>query len=235
MIYDALNDHLDRLIQGEQKRIIREHTRNGKTERTTQLSTTPSLWDQLLTATAYQGNGGSSIGKSRLPITAGVVDLINEITTWTREATTELPDAKERNRDDIPGNLRGITAHIISTRNEGLCADWTKQIREWVARARAQLNLDPPHPQWARGSRCPQCGAKHATTETDGETVRTPALAINWAPPDDTTTYPPEPWIVRAVECRACSSAWFRGSDLEFLVEAMLKANLTHETMAEGS
>lgn len=237
MIYDLLNDALDQLIQGEQKRIIREYDRpNGKVERVSQLSTTPSLWDQLTAATAYQGNGGSSVGKSRLPITAGAVDLVNEVTVWAREGITELPplaNGKKRDRDDIPGAMRGIAAHIISTRNEGLCSDWTKKLREWNGKIRRQLGLDPQHPEWARGTRCPECGASNAVTDNNGEEVRTPALAINWAPPEDTTTYPPDPWIVRAVECRACLHAWFRGADLEQLVDAMLSANRTMETMTD--
>lgn len=237
MIYDLLNEALDQLIQGEQKRIIREYDRPGhKTERVSQLSTLPSLWEQLNAATAYQGNGGNSVGKSRLPITAGAVDLVNEITAWAREGLTKLPptpNGKRRDRDDIPSATRAIAADIISTHDEGRCSDWTKQLREWAGKIRRQLGLDPQHPEWARGTRCPECGARNATTDNGGEEVRTPALAINWSPPDDTTTYPPDPWIVRAVECRACNKAWFRGADLEQLVDSMLTANRTLETMTE--
>lgn len=228
-IYDHLNDALDGLIQGEQKRIRREYDRpGGKKEWATQLSTTPSLWEQLVDATAYQGNGGGAQGKPRLPITAGIVDIINEATTWTREGISELVGTRDRN--DIPAGMRGIIANITATRNEGLCSDWTKQLKSWAAKAREQLQLNPPHPQWARGARCPECGAKHAMTEGDDGPTKTPALAINWAPPEDTTTYPPPPWLVQAVVCKACDMSWFRGESLELLVDAMIQANQTQET-----
>ena len=63
--------------------------------------------------------------------------------------------------------------------------------------------------------------------------MRMPALSITWVGPDDADYHEDGDWKVRAVECRACAHAWFRGADLDELVSAMLSANQTRETMAD--
>lgn len=228
---DRLNDALDELIQGQQRRIVREYDRpGGKTERTHQLATTWSLWDQLTKSTSYQGNGGSVIGKPRLPIAAGIVDLTTEISTWAKEAADDMLGAQ---RKTTPATLRAVVAYINTHHETDLQTIWTARIHKWVALGRELLGIDPPHPKWIRDTACPTCGATNATQEDSGETTRTPALAITWAQPVDTTRYPPDDWTVRAVECRACSEVWWRGEPLEMLVAQMLAANLTRETMTD--
>jgi hypothetical protein len=221
---EDLHRAVDALIQGERMKITREDS-------TTEYKSVPSLWEQLEGAVPYSGNGGSAVAKSKPPITTGVVALLIEITDAAIEGVNELAG---ENRRTTPANLRAIAAALAGKNEPDVTAWWTEKIREWVRSARGLLRLDPDRPRYARGTRCPQCGSKTVTSTIDGENVRTPALAINWAAPEGhTTTHTNDhDWHVRAIECKACDSVWWRGADLDQLVQDMLRANLSRETMA---
>lgn len=221
---EDLHRAIDDLVTPGRIKLHREDT--GATE----WQTVPSLWVQLEGAVAYSGNGGSAVAKSKPPITTGVVALIIEISTATTETATELAGESRRN---VPANLRAIAATFVGKPDIDLLDWWVTSVKDWVRQARVLLRLDPDRPKWARGTRCPDCGADTATAQQDGETVRTPALSISWSAPEGSRDqhHADSEWHVRAIECRACSAVWWRGADLDQLVTDMLLANQTKETM----
>jgi hypothetical protein len=224
---DYLLEAITALLDPTRIRVHREDTN------THQWQTIPSIWHQLCTSANWgsQDSGTSKFG-SRPVISTGVVALTIEITAAAREGANEHapPRAGDKPRD-TPGNLRAIAANL----NDPDQAEWwTSQIRRWINEARSALRLDPPRPRSARGARCPDCQADTTYTDQDGEPVRTPALAITWVGPADQDYHPDTEWKVRAVECRCCGSAWFRGDSLDELIGRMLTANQTQETMTDG-
>jgi hypothetical protein len=123
---------------------------------------------------------------------------------------------------DTPAEIRAI-AQTMPDADTAIW--WTENLRKWTGMAKSQLGLNPSRPQWARGTACPDCSADTACAEQDGEVVRTPALAITWAYPDgeDTDYHEDHDYKIRAVECRNCGMCWFRGPDLDALVDAMFR------------
>jgi hypothetical protein len=221
---EDLHRAVDALVQGERIQITRE-------DKTVEHKPVPSLWEQLEDAVPYSGSGGSAVAKSKPPITTGVVALLIEISDAATEGVNDLVGENRRN---TPANLRAVAATLAGLNDLDLTAWWTEKLREWVRKARELLRLDPDRPRYARGTACPQCGNKSVATVVDGETVRTPALAINWAPPEQHTTRhaADTDWLVRAIECRACDATWFRGDSLSIFTDALL-ASQTQETMAD--
>lgn len=210
------------IIETTKVRLYREDTRRGEWQ------TIPSLWDQLTSSAQWgNGTGGSSRFGSRPVISTGVVSLIMEITTASTEAAVELAG---QTRGNTPDNLRCMSANLTDAEQIGW---WTEQLQRWRSEARSALQLDPPRPRSARGARCPDCGADSAYTQQDGETMRIPALAITWVGPDDQDYHPDSAWKVRAVECRQCKVAWFRGDSMDNLIDMMMEANRTRETMTD--
>lgn len=220
---EDLHRAVDALIQGDRIQITRE-------DHTTEYKPVPSLWQQLEDAVPYSGSGGSAVAKSKPPITTGVVALLIEITDAATEGANDLVGENRRN---TPANLRAVAASLAGANDIDLTAWWTEKVREWVRKSRELLRLDPDRPRYARGTRCPQCSAKSVSTTVDGETVRTPALAINWSAPEghQTKHTSDHDWHVRAIECKACESVWWRGDDLDQLVQDMMRANLASETL----
>lgn len=217
-----LSKAVDGLINTTRVRLYREDTHRGEWQ------TIPSLWDQLTSSAQWgSGTGGSSRFGSRPVISTGVVSLIMDITKAATEAAVELAGVT---RGNPPDNLRCMAANLTDAEQIGW---WTEQLRRWTSEARAALQLDPPRPRSARGAKCPDCGADSAYTQQDGETMRIPALAITWVGPDDQDYHPDSAWKVRAVECRQCKMAWFRGDSMDTLIGMMMEANRTRETMTD--
>lgn len=223
-----IHEAVDQLIQRQRIRLHREHT--GRTE----WQTLPSLWEQLETSTGYSTSSGGNGGYNSQPtVSTAVVSLIIEIAGACGEAARELAG---KSRGNVPDNLRAIAGALISQPDGTDALDWwTEKIITWTAEARAALRLDPDRPRWARGIRCPDCGADTARTTIDGEAARTPALAVLWVGPDDDQYHADDAWKVRAVECRSCGVTWFRGVELDGLVTQMLAYNATRETMTDGA
>lgn len=224
MSSELLLKAVDALTRPTKVRLYREDTKHGEWQ------TIPSIWDQL-TSSAQWGSGesGSSRFGSRPVISTGVVSLIIEITGAATEAATDLVG---RTRGTTPANLQAIAANLTDAEQIGW---WTDQLRSWTGQARNALRLDPSRPRTARGARCPDCGAKSTYTQQDGETVKVPALSITWVGPDDQDYHEDSAWKVRAVECRECSTAWFRGDSMDTLIDMMMEANRTRETMTDGA
>ncbi len=180
--------------------------------------TIPSLWEQLETSAMWSGSGdgGGAFG-ARPVISVGVVDLLVEVATAATESVVEFAG---KSRQNVPANLRAIAANLPD--DADLLGTWEGMLTGWISEAREVLRLEPPHPKWARGICCPDCGADTASAERNGEAIRTPALAVTWTPPDREEHQPDSAWKVRAVECRACGVTWWRGSGLESLVDDLL-------------
>ena len=223
-----LNTAVDALIQRTRIKVYREDTQK------TLWQTIPSLWEQLETSAMWRGGGSGGLGAfgSRPTISTGVVSLLIEIAEAATEGAVEHAG---QSRGSVPGNLRAIAATLSSSTDVDQVDWWNTAVLKWVRAARHELKLDPNRPQWARGIACPDCGATTASTDQDGEKVRTPAIAITWTGPDDDNHHADTDWKVRAVECRMCSATWWRGPDLDRLVSDMLQANQTRETMTDGA
>jgi len=219
-----LHTAVDALIQRTRIKVYREDTQRHIWQ------TIPSLWEQLETSAMWHSGGGSGAGAfgSRPTISTGVVSLIMDISSAASEGAQEHAGEAKRS---VPGNLRAIAAKLMAGNDLDQLDWWQTALTKWIRDARAELKLDPVRPRFARGITCPDCGADTATTDQDGETVRTPAIAITWTGPDDDEHHPDTDWKVRAVECRVCSATWWRGPDLDRLVSDMLTANRTRETM----
>lgn len=225
---EQLHDAIDALLNPTRIRVYREDTQQH------QWQTIPSIWQQLRTSAQWgsQESGGAKFG-SRPVISTGVVSLTITITEAAREGANEHAPLRPGDQQrDTPGNIRAIAANLNDT-DQIDC--WTDLIRKWISEARNTLRLDPPRPKSARGARCPDCAADTAYTTQDGEPIRTPALGITWVGPQDTDYHPDTEWKVRAVECRNCGSAWFRGDSMDELIGLMLHANQTQETMTDGA
>ncbi len=219
--HEALQHAIDQLTRRQRIRLYRAgHTR-------AEWHTLPSLLDQLTAAAGYRGTGtGSAGGRARLPISTDVVNLLDTI---TRAVTTALTR-------HAPGQPRPTLTDAIRLLGTVIPADladtYAGHITEWTTEARAVLRLATPRPRWAPGATCPACGADTYTAEQDGEKVRRPALSVQWTDHTDRDTYRPDAdQYVRAVTCDVCQASWWRGPDLDVLVDQMLHANLTRETM----
>lgn len=237
--HEALHKAVDQLINPIRIRLFREDSQTGSWQ------TVPSLYDQLTSSGQWSGGnaGGGAFG-SRPVISTGVVAIIMDIQGAVTEAATDfgriIPKTKRiqtcycrpykpcpgyinTTTRDIPAEIRAIAANIPDADQ---AITWTSMLRRWASESRSALGLNPNRPQWARDSACPECGAKNATANRDGETIRTPALAITWGHPEGETTeyHSDDDYKVRAVECRACGTCWFRGPELESLVDAMFNA-----------
>lgn len=236
---EPLHRAVDALINPTRIRLWRDDTHRASWQ------TVPSLWTQLNSSGKWTGsnNGGRAFG-SRPVIATGIVSLIMEIESTITEASTDFgriitrtskiptcycrpykpcPGYILQTERDYPAELRAIAANMPDQEQVVI---WTEILRRWAHIARAELGLNPNRPQWARDSACPECGSKEATADQDGETVRTPALAITWGVPDgeESDYHEDHDYKVRAVECRACSAAWWRGPELDSLVTAMFNA-----------
>lgn len=220
---ELLNKAVDSLIEPTKVRLYREDTKQGHWQ------TIPSLWDMLTTSAQWRGQGGSAGGVfgSRPVIATGIVSLVMEITAATKEAAADIVKA---NRGSVPGNLRAIAANLTDAE---LIGWWTEQTHQWITQARAALQLDPPRPKHARGAACPECKAEFVYTQQETGTVRTPALSVSWVGPADQDYHEDREWKVRAVECRECKVAWFRGESMDALIDMMMEANRTRETMTD--
>src|SRR6478752_2495386 len=218
------------LIQPTRQRVTHD-------DGTTSWHTIPSLWEQLLESTGW-GTGDTSTKRNggRPPISTGIVDIINDVTIATNETATDLLNNQPRHIREkyrtTHDKLRYISTELT---DQDRITWWTNQLRTWVLQARDQLGLNPPTARNARAATCPNCGEHTTWIKTaPKEYIRTPALAIIWDQPEGDDYHPDTDWRVGAVECRACASAWKRGSDLHLLYEQMLDANKTSETMTDG-
>lgn len=214
---EDLHNAINTMIETTRVRLHREDT--GKVE----WQTIPSLWTQLEDSVSWTGGGSSGGGayRTRPTIATGVVSLMIEIATAATEGAMTFGD----NRKTVPGNLRAIAASLpnwVSDRREDRIIWWTESIRKWVHAMKIELRIEPDLPRNLRGTRCPDCGASTITTGEGDDKVRSTALTIVWATPQGDGHKADTDWTVRAIECRVCEAAWFRGDSMNTLMATML-------------
>lgn len=210
------------LVDRVRVRVTRDADENGEWQ------TTPSLWSMLTEMGRGDAGGGGVSGRfGGMVLSVGSLALAIEITAAVQEGADEFLTG---DHPDVPAKLRGIGATLTDA---DLIAWWQETVQGWTAKARIQLRLDPQRPRAVRGARCPTCAKKTAYSRNeDGELVRSPALVITWVGPEGADYHEDADWIVRAVECKACGAAWFRGAAMDSLIGAMLEAN-GRESLAE--
>jgi hypothetical protein len=169
------------LLDPVQRKILRD---GGHTS----THTAPSLLDQLRDASGHSGETGHSAGGgTRIPIDAGALDLLAEITTGAVDAHDR---ALEHSQPSIEDHLRAAIA-LAEQWHEPGDIDWlTGWLQHW---RRAIADQFDPRPRWHLAEACPACHATVAYREHSGEEVRVPALLV-----DNTT----------GADCQACGAHW---------------------------
>ncbi|MGH3099306.1 MAG: zf-TFIIB domain-containing protein [Streptosporangiales bacterium] len=200
---DGLHAAVTALIDPRRVRLLRDHG--------TDWATIPSLWQQLTDATGTGNEAQRGSSRWRTPVDLDILELRHEITEVVHDALTgheQLP------RPDLPASLRLLAVTVAGVGDDDLTAWWTWRIQSWVRRVERALGLTgEPQPRRIRDTACPACQTTHVTIDADGDQQRVPALLI-----DFTGT------LVRAAQCDACGTVWFRGGDLLQLADT-IKAN----------
>lgn len=195
---------VDGLTNPRRERVDRD---NGRGE----WITLPSLFDQLTEAVqSGPGSGGHGRQGSRPPLDVECVSLLLDIAGAVADACRGL---ELKRTFDTPEDLRSVVSRLIREPDSGDEQDWwVTQIRAWCGQIRATISSDPDRPWELHDVPCPECGARTTHSNNDTERVRRPAITVWWSR-----------GYVRAVECRVCTAVWYRGTDLETLVERMLQ------------
>jgi hypothetical protein len=168
---------------------------------TSDMQTTPSLWDQLLLSTPRTSQGGSSAKRSRPPVSTDVLSLIHEVRRLCADQlhahSRELryrPDTRVR---DTPSELRAINTLLVP-KYPTAAITWAWYVWGWQREALRVLGLLPPHITLPRDARCMDCTARDVTEwNSYCEPVVAPALRLLWA--DDGR--------VLALWCAACGQS----------------------------
>lgn len=208
--------------------------------------TVPSLWTMLLESTARAGgNGGSSIARSRPPVSTAALSIIEKVratcltTLMARGCrpmfvpvmvdngcqcvppwSTCMYGVRAHLQRNTPGELRRINS-ILSPHPNSRVA-WAEMLDGWIHEARSALGLVDGRIQLPRGTRCLDCSAAWVKVRQDGETIRKPALVLVWN----------KNGSIHYVACLSCgSSRW--PADLHALAEHQRRVNLEQETMAD--
>jgi hypothetical protein len=115
-------------------------------------------------------------------------------------------------RHDTRTDLRQLATIVIGARDQDLTDWWADRYRWWTARAETALAADDEtiDTRGVRGRACPQCQTLWVTSERDGETYRDPALLITF-----------HDGQVRHITCRACTTSWWRGEDVDTLTQQL--------------
>ncbi|WP_158548797.1 hypothetical protein [Blastococcus sp. TF02A-26] len=222
---------VDRLTESRRRRLVRRPDGGQSTVEHVDL---PSLLEQLAEAQASTNSGGGrgkSSGGSRAPLDLTITSLLAEIETLTVEALIaygDRPRYRERARYrqgrarvlgvrqlDLAASVRALAVTVVDTEDADLIDWWASRFCAWVLRAEEALDLDEDGSVDVvpvRGVPCPEpeCGREHVLEDRDGETVRTPALAISFRDGQ-----------VLHVTCRHCGTGWWRGEGLNALADAM--------------
>lgn len=204
----ALNKAVDRLVKPRRTRLLRD---GG----TTIWATIPSLIAQLDaeigTGTARREGGGS---RYRTPLDLDVMELRHTIRETINDA---LIAHGQKLRPDTAASIRLLAVTVTAVADDDLTEWWTDELEKFARQITNTLHLnDEPQPRGIRGASCPACGADHVTRTEAGETVHDPALTITFTG-----------HLVRAAECHACLTTFWRGEGLLALADALTR-NTTH-------
>jgi hypothetical protein len=163
----------------------------------------PSLWRQL-TDTVQSGRGAPSRSsqESKPPLDLAALNLMILIADQIGLAchTMRIPRTF-----DAPEDLRQVIRHITEGGGDpDTLRQWDRALTSWAQRIRVITMNDPDRPTRLHGASCKNCGAITVhERDPDGATLNQPALMVTW-----------QDGLVRAVECRSCGTAWFRGSGM---------------------
>lgn len=210
--------HVDRLTLDRKQRLVRQA--HGQ-KPTTQWVPIPSLWTQLeeaIGSTTTSDGGRSKSTGSAAPLDLTIAVLMQEMTRDVVRALRELGapariQASEHGLTvDTRAGLRHLPAVLLGTHDQQLVDDWVDRYRSWVTRSETALTLDGDgiDTRGIRGHACPACDADHVLRDDDGETYRDPALVVAFR----------DGQVLHAT-CRACSTGWWRGDDLDQLAVAL--------------
>lgn len=177
------------------------------------VDTLVALWPRLAVASGESKGNGHPSHKSRPPATLAVVALVMDVTVAAREGCLDLTG---RAHASTPQNLLGVVHGLTEDPSEDQADWWTGAAIEWTHRARVLLGEEPNLTRDVYGARCPHCQSVFTVQRTEGEDRLTPAVGVIWR------ELQPDHWEVHMVHCRACSSTWARGEDLDYLVMIML-------------
>lgn len=204
----------DRLTNSYRQRLERDH---GQQEWVRMAS----LLDQL-TEAVQSGAGsreGSGVEGSRAPLDVACLSLLFDITETIRDAMRSF-DVKRT--FDTGRDLRALVSRLTREPDSDEEQEWwVGRVNGWCGQIKATISSDPDRPWQLHNVPCPECRAKTVTVAEDGEEVRKAAVLVTWSRE-----------LVRAVECRACGAVWYRGTDLETLVERMLARHDTPSSTA---
>lgn len=174
-----------------------------RTARTVPTIEVPALLDQLQDAIPNGGDTGHSspgTGAARSPLALAALDFLTELATVTGFRG--------------PASSPALRAHLTVWCSK-VCDDDTQTVPAaeraagWPDRARAVLD---PEKHWTMPGACPDCGNRTAYVARDGETVRTPALAL------DTSATPP------TARCLRCPARWVGEAQLQQLNRVLQEA-----------
>jgi hypothetical protein len=174
----------------------------------------PCLWDQATWAVfgseAGDGSGGCTPARERTPAD---LDLMETLLTIRESLGWQLPGRKVPWRDPgvIPAMMRQFAAHIVTHEPQHV-EWWAYRFEQWGRLLHNHLNaLDRgPRPVHLRNAPCPLCRVSQVVVERDGERRVEPAIVIDF-----------EHGVIRAAQCQACGTAWWRGADLYELADLL--------------
>jgi hypothetical protein len=175
----------------------------------------PSLWEQstiALTGGEVQAGRGSKPLRERSIADLDLMEIRSIIRDTTRHELERLGEKTLRNADGSkvafhPNEMRRFAS--LALEKEPDRADWWQYRFEAWGRLLTTYLRNAEHqarPVYLRNSACPTCRTRQVTIDRDGEPTVVPALVIDF-----------RDGYVRAAQCQACDTTWFRGPDLEQL------------------
>lgn len=203
---------VDRLTNPYRQRLERD---NGTHEWVSMSSLFDQLSDAVQTGAGTQAHG---VQGSKPPLDTACLSLLIEIAEAVADACRSLT---VRRSFDTPTDLRAVVSEMGRRTDDGDEQDWwVGQLNSWCGQIRAAISSDPDRPWQLHNVACPDCAARTVPVADAGETVRRSAVLVTWSR-----------GYVRAVECRACGAVWYRGADLDRLVEQMMGRRDTPDSL----
>lgn len=176
----------------------------------------PALWHQAewaLTTGSEKSEGGSSPLRERSPAD---LDLMETMLTIRESMSWQLKGRQLTPRPTLPEQMRQLASHIAGHEPQHI-EWWTYRFEQWSRLLATHLRAmeRAPKPVRLRNAPCPVCRTKQLTIEEDGENKVVPPLLIDFVDGH-----------IRAAQCIACMSTWWRGAELNELADLINTPNL---------
>jgi hypothetical protein len=160
----------------------------------------PPLLAQLRAAasnSSTQAPGGGSSEKTKIPVDAGAVDLLDRITKHARVCATETPAPHLPPCPEALGVVDAVKRYGTAVRAH--TQGWIDRAAEitgsWCADIRAHLD---PAKRFPLKGKCPECGISKVADMTTGELVRSDVLHV----------YPGDESRHSLARCHYCGAEW---------------------------